>query len=215
MSAKENENAICRICFEPQCAINDSFELVRPCNCNEPVHVQCLQRWQTVQIEQAAQPSKEAAAAKAATCEICGALLCLDGKRTKPAFRVAICRPDALQPIANGVGTGHHGSRRMKIPLRRFPASTHAANAFSGSSVESGQQLEVLEQDASGEFYRVRVLNASKYQDPQGHNLEEGSVAVAQGWIQHVYIEWPGNVSESCGLATSHPRNPPCSPLRL
>lgn len=206
----------CRICFENRCPIDNSRELILPCNCSSPIHVECLRRWQQVQIEQAPPASKEAVAARAATCEVCGALLCMDGTRVKPPMRIAICRPDALEPIANAVGLKKKcEAPRGKVPLRRFPASTSATNVFTGSSVEGGQQLEVIEPDTSGEFFRVRVLNASKYQEPQGHNVDANPVAVAQGWIHHVYLDWPGSAFSNWTPPNSHPENPPCNPSRL
>jgi len=65
-----------------------------------------------------------------------------------------------------------------------------------------GQQLDVLEQDSSGEFFRVRAHKAPRYR-------EEGSVTVAEGWIRHIYLEWPKDSHDLIAATISAPRMPP------
>merc|ERR1719236_52129 len=101
-------------------------------------------------MEQAAtsRRSPDEARARAVTCEVCGAHLVTDGSRQRPFASTAICR-------AHG-GFG-------KVALRRVPTLSRDSRNFSEFSMAEGQQVDVLEQDASGEFFRVRAHVAQRY----------------------------------------------------
>lgn len=88
------------------------------------------------------------------------------------------------------------------MALRRVPTLSRATRNFSEFSASEGQELDVLEQDASGEFFRVRALKARKYR-------EEGMVSVAEGWIRHTYLEWPAESQELVAASVPVPRMPP------
>lgn len=209
LAALANESRVCRFCFDVTCGLDEFDPLVNPCNCSAPIHLQCLRRWQRVQLDSAPRPSRESTAARAATCEVCGALLIVDGERVKPPMRTAICRADALMPTPNDPEViVNHELRPKKVALRRFPASVESPNVFSGSSVEGGQAVEVLEQDASGEFFRVRMLNDA---GPDGMLHCPAGV---EGWIQHVYLEWNEENLGSWVPPNSTPENPACCPPR-
>lgn len=163
--------------------------LTYPCNCASPVHIGCLERWRSAQKIRALREGQnfDEWDARASTCEICGARLILDGARPAPLATSAICR-------AHG-GLG-------QVALRRVPTLSRAERNFSEYSATEGQQLEVLEQDASGEFFRVRALQAKRYK-------EEGSTSVAEGWIRHTYLEWPQDVSPAAKASVPAARMPP------
>lgn len=120
-------------------------------------------------------------------CEVCGAWLITSGARARPVADTATCRA--------------HGGQG-KVALRRVPTLSRASRNFSEFSVMDGQQLEVLEQDGSGEFFRVRARKAPRYR-------EEGTVAVTEGWIRHIYLEWPTETRSLMAAATPSPRMPP------
>jgi len=101
------------------------------------------------------------------TCEVCGARWMPRG-RPKPLAPFALCR---------ALG----GSQ--KVALRRFPTLSRATRNFSDFAASHGQRLEVLEQDVTGEFFRVRLASAALYRG-------EGTTATAEGWIRHVYLEF-------------------------
>jgi len=190
-SASDSNPRECRLCLDTVlegCSAEEAI-LSSPCECSAPVHVGCLRRWQSVQIEEARREnwSEGEAAARADTCEVCGACLITSGVRRRPVVGKAICR-------AHG-GFG-------QVALRRVPALSRATRNFTELSAAEGQELEVLEQDSSGEFFRVRALKAPRYR-------EQGTVAVAHGWIRHVYLEWPAEFSEAAAAAVPAPRRPP------
>lgn len=164
----------CRLCLDAvlDCVSAAEARLAHPCNCCAPVHIGCLRRWHAAQLERACleRHSRDEHAARAATCEICGARLVFEGSRAAPLARTATCRAPSQGTVA----------------LRRIPTLSRAWRNFSEYAAVIGQELEVLEQDASGEFFRVRVRNAQRYR-------ECGSTSVAEGWIRHIYLEWPTN----------------------
>mmetsp|Transcript_120624 Transcript_120624/g.240196 ORF Transcript_120624/g.240196 Transcript_120624/m.240196 type:complete len:229 (+) Transcript_120624:33-719(+) len=181
----------CRFCLEAMLEDGNVEESILsfPCECSTPVHIECLQRWQNVQIEEARNEGQSSgeASARASTCEVCGAALVTSGERKRPVTGTATCR-------AHG-GFG-------QVALRRVPALSRATRNFTEFSAADGQELAVLEQDASGEFFRVRAVKAPRYR-------EESTVAVAHGWIRHVYLEWPAEFSEAAAAAVPAPRRPP------
>mmetsp|Transcript_11854 Transcript_11854/g.21503 ORF Transcript_11854/g.21503 Transcript_11854/m.21503 type:complete len:251 (-) Transcript_11854:189-941(-) len=178
----------CRLCLDAVLddAGPEEGELIFPCSCRMPVHRGCLDRWQAVQLQQVLDQhrSVQESVARALTCEVCGARLVTNGTRILPLAGTAICRAHG------GVG---------KVALRRVPTLSRDSRNFSEYSASEGQELEVIEQDTSGEFFRVRVRNAARYR-------EDGAIASAEGWIRHVYLEWP----EGSQAAASMP--PPCMP---
>lgn len=186
--ADGNTQLECRLCLDAHS--EDAEErLVFPCNCSSPLHVSCLRRWQEVQVRQAVEErrSRDEAYARVCTCEVCGAQLVLEGSRKRPFASRAICR-------AHG-GFG-------KVALRRIPTISRASRNFSEVSASEGQELEILEQDATGEFFRVKAVGAARYR-------EEGSVAVAEGWIRGTYLEWPEESRELAENFLPEPRMPP------
>ena len=181
----------CRLCLA---AVRDEAEgpeaeLCFPCNCRAPVHRGCLVQWQRVQEQQLMEQrhSFDEAQARMNTCEVCGARLLPGQKRSKPQLGSAVCR-------AQG-GTG-------KVALRRVPTLSRATRNFYDFSATDGQQLDVLEQDATGEFFRVRAKKAHRYRG-------EGTTAVAEGWIRHVYLDW------QCDLSNQSWLPPPRMPAAL
>lgn len=182
--------AECRLCLDSVLEGVSAFdaELIQPCLCCSSVHRGCLNRWQDVQVEQFSQSrrSMEESRARANTCEICGARLVVAGGRLEAPATKAVCR-------AHG-GFG-------KVSLRKFPTLSRDARNFSDYAASEGQELQVLEQDESGEFFRVRALNAAKYR-------EEGQIQVAEGWIRHAYLEWPVD-ARPLAHGLSVPRMPP------
>jgi len=181
----------CRLCLDAVLddASCEDAQLVFPCTCAAPVHVGCLRKWQAVQAQQHVDErrSTDESEARTATCEVCGARLITAGRRTQPFASTAICR-------AHG-GFG-------KVALRRVPTLSRNTRNFSEFSASEGQQLEVLEQDSTGEFFRVRALKAHRYR-------EEGTIAVAEGWIRHTYLEWPSDCEDIAAASTPAPRMPP------
>lgn len=172
----------CRLCLEEvlEGATSDGGgRLVRPCRCRSAVHVECLERWRVAQQQRDDRSSAENAA-RAATCEVCGSLWSVDGQREVLPTQRAICR-------AHG-GDG-------KVALRRVPTAARENGVFSEFSAKEGQELDVLELDRSGEFFRVRASDAERY---HGHD----SVAVAEGWIRRCYLEWPGVSPDASTAAT-------------
>eukprot|EP00928_Gymnodinium_smaydae_P049113 TRINITY_DN32924_c0_g1_i1.p1 TRINITY_DN32924_c0_g1~~TRINITY_DN32924_c0_g1_i1.p1 ORF type:complete len:275 (+),score=44.79 TRINITY_DN32924_c0_g1_i1:24-827(+) len=188
--AARSAPADCRLCLDAvlEDDIPENCALIYPCDCAAPVHVGCLRRWQEVQVQRSSgqRRSSDESSARASTCEICGARLVLVGKRQRLFARTAICRP--------------HGGFGL-VALRRVPTLSRASRHFAEFSAADGQEVEVLEQDVSGEFFRVRALKARRYR-------EEGTVAVAQGWIRHIYLEWPSASQEEIEAATPAPRMP-------
>mmetsp|Transcript_37750 Transcript_37750/g.87347 ORF Transcript_37750/g.87347 Transcript_37750/m.87347 type:complete len:197 (+) Transcript_37750:23-613(+) len=174
----------CRLCLSSVLEDADGVEgqLCFPCNCTAPVHHGCLSRWQQVRRDQVLEQhhSVDEAQAHARTCEVCGARFLPHGARANPPVRSAICRVQG--------GTG-------KVALRRVPTLSRATRNFSDFSAGDGQQLEVIEQDVTGEFFRVRAMRAQRYRG-------EGTTAVAEGWIRHVYLD-----ISHCALPS--PRMPP------
>lgn len=191
LAAQAEPQPECRLCLDAEydAAEGEDGRLVYPCLCAAPVHVACLRRWQAAKQEQALEERRTAdeARARAATCEVCNAQLVLDGERAKPFSGTAICR-------AHG-GFG-------KVALRRVPTMSRAHRNFSDSAVSEGQQVEVLEQDITGEFFRIRASKAPRYR-------EEGTVAVAEGWIRSAYLEWPSESQHLASAAVPEPRRPP------
>eukprot|EP00747_Dinoflagellata_sp_TGD_P170310 gnl/TRDRNA2_/TRDRNA2_201558_c0_seq1.p1 gnl/TRDRNA2_/TRDRNA2_201558_c0~~gnl/TRDRNA2_/TRDRNA2_201558_c0_seq1.p1 ORF type:complete len:228 (-),score=33.91 gnl/TRDRNA2_/TRDRNA2_201558_c0_seq1:111-794(-) len=187
---EESSAETCRLCFEG--SSEEDGDVLFPCNCRSGVHLSCLRRWQAVQAEQSARSADECIA-RAGTCEVCGALLVLDGSaRRQPPIRTAICR-------------AHGGSGQ--VALRRIPTFSRASHVFSEFAASEGQVLELLEQDSSGEFFRVRVRTAQKYRPPAD---ETGvGAAVAEGWLRHVYLEWPEEIPEVQEMRGLIPRMPP------
>lgn len=186
--ADESTQLECRLCLDAH-SEDPEERLIFPCNCASPLHVSCLRRWQEVQVRQAVeeQRSRDEAYARVCTCEVCGAQLVLQGSRKRPFASRAICR-------AHG-GFG-------KVALRRIPTISRASRNFSEVSASEGQELDILEQDSTGEFFRVRAVGAARYR-------EEGSVAVAEGWIRGTYLEWPEESRELAETSLPEPRMPP------
>merc|ERR1712187_281818 len=164
--------AECRLCLDStlEGASASDAELIRPCQCSSFVHRGCLKRWQDVQQEQFLQSrrSTDESIARAGTCEVCCSRLVTTGDRLEPPAKKAVCR-------------AHGGSG--KVSLRRFPTISRDSRNFSAYAASEGQEIEVLEQDESGEFFRVRIPNAARYR-------EEGQIQAAEGWIRHTYLEW-------------------------
>eukprot|EP00413_Alexandrium_margalefii_P042282 CAMPEP_0204593102 /NCGR_PEP_ID=MMETSP0661-20131031/51320_1 /ASSEMBLY_ACC=CAM_ASM_000606 /TAXON_ID=109239 /ORGANISM="Alexandrium margalefi, Strain AMGDE01CS-322" /LENGTH=224 /DNA_ID=CAMNT_0051603387 /DNA_START=29 /DNA_END=700 /DNA_ORIENTATION=- len=183
----------CRLCLQEEGEALEEGEgdrLVWPCLCSTPVHLSCLSRWRQAQRQQAVEDgrSQDEFVARATTCDVCGARLITDGSpRPRPFASSAVCR-------AHG-GFG-------KVALRRIPTLSRASRNFSEFSASEGQVLEVLEQDASGEFFRVRAKQAKRYR-------EDGVVAVAEGWVRHTYLEWPEECRSAASAAIAAPRRPP------
>ncbi|CAE7038400.1 Fmr1 [Symbiodinium natans] len=181
----------CRLCLA---TLRDEAEgleaqLCFPCNCRAPVHHGCLLQWQRAQEQFLEQHSFDEAQARMNTCEVCGARLMLGEARPKPQLGAAVCR-------AQG-GTG-------KVALRRIPTLSRATRNFSDFSAADGQKLDVLEQDATGEFFRVRAVRAARYRG-------EGITAVAEGWIRHVYLDWQCESTQTQSWLPP-PRMPPAFP---
>ena len=180
----------CRLCLATvrEGAQGLEAKLCFPCNCRAPVHRGCLQEWQRAQelqlLEQEYSPDETRA--RMNTCEVCGARLVVGELRSKPRLGSALCR-------AQG-GTG-------KVALRRVPTLSRNTRNFSDFSATDGQLLNVLEQDESGEFFRVRALQAQRYRG-------EGTTAVAEGWIRHVYLDWQSDPAQSESWLPP-PRMPP------
>jgi len=173
----------CRLCLQEVlegAAADDGGLLVRPCSCRSAVHVDCLAQWRAAQMHRMDR-SMEENSGRAATCEICGALWSVDGQRELLPTRTAICR-------AHG-GFG-------KVALRRVPTAARDHGVFSEFSAKEGQELEVLELDSSGDFFRVRALGAERYHG-------SSSVAVAEGWLRRCYLEWPGVSPDPATAATT------------
>lgn len=184
-TAKEKDE--CRLCLEEVLEGADAQgggRLVHPCTCRSAVHVDCLLQWQAVQL-QCPERSFAENSARAATCEVCGSLWSIGGERPLPPTRTAICR-------AHG-GWG-------KVALRRVPTAARDHGVFSEFSALEGQELEVLELDSSGDFFRVRALGAQRYH-------ESTSVSVAEGWIRRCYLEWPGTTPDPSTAATKTMRH--------
>lgn len=120
-------------------------------------------------------------------------MLVVEGERLRPPSNFAVCRA--------------HGGRGQ-VALRRVPTFSRDHLNFSEFSASEGQTLELLEQYTSGEFFRVRVRTAQRY-----HGAEDGSgpgaVAVAEGWIRHVYLEWPEDNPGAARIRELVPRMPP------
>ncbi|CAK0827660.1 unnamed protein product [Prorocentrum cordatum] len=159
----------CRLCLHAvlEDASPEDAALAFPCDCRgSPVHWGCLRRWQQAQVQRAAEAARSAdeARARAATCEVCGARLAAAGGRKRPLAERAVCRA--------------HGGEG-KVALRRVPTLSRASRNFSEFSAADGQEVEVLEQDDTGEFFRVRARKAPRYR-------EQGSAALAEGWIRHI-----------------------------
>merc|ERR1712079_283342 len=154
--------------------------LVHPCNCHSAVHLECLAQWRASQLRREDR-SYEENTARSATCEVCGSLWSVDGHREMLPTQRAICR-------AHG-GFG-------KVALRRVPTASREHGVFSEFSAKEGQDLEVLELGHSGEFFRVRAVDAEFY---------HGStcVSVAEGWIRRCYLEWPGVSPDPSTAATN------------
>merc|ERR1712232_612765 len=91
---------------------------------------------------------------------------------------------------------------------RRVPTLSRATRNFSEFSASEGQELEVFEQDTTGEFFRVRAVKARKYRD---HNEDEETAAVVEGWIRHVYLEWPEEAQGSSVASMPAPRMAPAA----
>eukprot|EP00445_Apocalathium_hangoei_P031220 CAMPEP_0203927302 /NCGR_PEP_ID=MMETSP0359-20131031/66729_1 /ASSEMBLY_ACC=CAM_ASM_000338 /TAXON_ID=268821 /ORGANISM="Scrippsiella Hangoei, Strain SHTV-5" /LENGTH=345 /DNA_ID=CAMNT_0050856039 /DNA_START=42 /DNA_END=1079 /DNA_ORIENTATION=- len=188
-SAPEPVVGECRLCLDSvldDAKTEEEGRLTFPCSCSAPVHIGCLVRWQEAQGERAVeeQRSIDEYVARASTCEVCGARLVTDGVRPRPLATSAICRAHG------GIG---------KVALRRVPTVSRASRNFSEFAAVEGQELEIIEQDTSGEFYRVRALKAQRYR-------EEGTVSVAEGWIRHIYLEWPKEVAATASMPA--PRMP-------
>merc|ERR1712083_285251 len=64
-----------------------------------------------------------------------------------------------------------------------------------GFSAKEGQELEVLELDPTGEFFRVRALGAERYRGSD-------SVSVAEGWLRKCYLEWSGVAADPTTATT-------------
>lgn len=183
--------AECRLCLDStlEGASASDAELIQPCQCSSFVHRGCLKRWQDVQQEQFLQSrrSTDESTARAGTCEVCGSRLVTTGDRSEPPAKKAVCR-------AHG-GFG-------KVSLRKFPTLSRDSRNFSDYAASEGQELEVLERDESGEFFRVRARNAARYR-------EEGRIQAAEGWIRHTYLEWPADSQKTADAALPAPRMPP------
>ena len=174
----------CRLCLatERDGAEGLEAQLCFPCNCRAPVHHGCLMQWRRAQEDQLSERHTfDEVQARINTCEVCGARLLLEETRPQLQLCSAVCR-------AQG-GT-------QKVALRRVPTLSRATRNFSEFSASDGQQLEVLEQDVTGEFFRVRAVGAKRYRG-------EGVTAVAEGWIRHVYLDWQS------GVSLPPPRMPP------
>lgn len=180
----------CRLCLDTvlESASGEDAILTFPCDCSAPVHIGCLRHWQDVQVYQAisARRSFDESTARADTCEVCGARLVTAGDRERPFASTAICRA--------------HGGFGL-VALRRVPTLSRATRNFTEFSAAEGQHVEVLERDSTGEFYRVRATKARRYR-------EEGTVSVAQGWLRHVYLEWPEEIRDVAASSTAAPRMP-------
>eukprot|EP00435_Cladocopium_sp_Y103_P056185 s533_g18.t2 len=156
-----------------------------PCNCRAPVHVRCLSEWHQSRWWQLLEQgfNYDEAHARIDTCEVCGARWMTRG-RPKPLAPWALCR------ARGGL---------EKVALRRFPTLSRATRNFSDYAASNGQRLELLEQDVTGEFFRVRLAPAVFYRG-------EGSTAIAEGWIRHVYLEFE---TETLAARLPTPTMPP------
>lgn len=179
LQAEEKEE--CRLCLEEllEGADADGGRLIHPCTCRSAVHVDCLVQWQAVQMQWPGRSLAERSA-RASTCEVCGSLWSVNGDRPSLPTRIAICRA--------------HGGLD-KVALRRVPTASREHGVFSEFSAAEGQELEVLELDGTGEFFRVRAFGAQSYHG-------SSSVAVAEGWIRRCYLEWPGVSPDPSSAAT-------------
>lgn len=173
----------CRLCLEEVLEDVDPTDgglLLRPCNCKSAVHKDCLARWRAAQLTRADRSYAENNA-RASTCEVCGSLWSVDGIREALPTRIAICRA--------------HGGFR-KVALRRVPTDSREHAVFSDWAASEGQELEVLELDRTGQFFRVRATNSQRY-----HGVD--AAAVAEGWLRRCYLEWPGVFPDASNAATS------------